>query len=135
MRRSTALVRLTATITLALGAIPAASGCDVEALCDATKQDAADSIVGAWCARFVACGHGGSEGDCVAARLSAYSVPGESGCGASCSEDTSDCKRSTCRPSRVEDCRAKSEAMACAEMVDQGGSLLRFPDFCDSCFR
>ncbi len=102
-------------------------------LCAPTSRSAAETILTAWCARYTQCDPTrGTSAKCVEDRIAIAVVPDEEGCGSSCPEDTDVCRRSSCKDERVERCRKASGEMACADQVE--GPIVRYPDFCDSCF-
>lgn len=132
------LRRLVASCALAVGAftlVPPTSGCDNLSLCNRTQLSASTSIANAWCRRFVECGHADDEAACVEDRLAAFYVPDDTGCGSSCSDDTDECKRTTCDDDKVDDCAKRSQQMACADMLGNGGTTVEFPDQCFFCMK
>lgn len=103
-------------------------------LCHPTVSAAATDITTAWCTRWTACdAKRGSVAACVADQRSRFYVDDADGCASSCADDTSTCKRSTCKSDRIEACKRAVSEMKCEEQDD--GQLLRYADFCDSCFK
>jgi hypothetical protein len=103
-------------------------------LCPPTTRSAAETILTAWCTRYTQCdATRGTTAKCVEDRIGIAAVPEEDGCVTGCTDDTDECRRSSCKDERVETCRKASVEMACADQVK--GPLVQFPDFCDSCFK
>lgn len=109
------------------------TGCDSLATCHSTTRSAGESIITAWCQRYVECDpKRGTVDDCVANRISIGQVPTADGCGQTCAEDDSTCRRSSCDDAKIDKCKTDSRAMKCDEQASN--MLVRFPLGCDSCF-
>lgn len=123
-----------AIVAAGVAASSSQAGCaDALGLCKPTSRTAGVTILSAWCERYTQCDpKRGTVQECVDERLASSYVPTDDGCGASCSDDTSDCHRSTCNEERVDECKTKSFAMTCDEQLSN--MLIHYPSFCDSCF-
>jgi hypothetical protein len=135
MRRSLhAHVASLAIVAASIALLSSSASCSGKSsLCHPTSRDAAEKILAAWCARYTQCDPSrGTSAKCVEDRIGTAAVPTDDGCVAGCTDDTDECRRSSCKDDRVEECRKASSEMACADQVKE--SLVRYPNFCDTCF-
>lgn len=133
MRFSSHVTALVTALAVFVG-VAATPACDKVSSCNPMKAGAAEAIVAAWCERYVGCDASrGTVADCRAKRLAALPAQNESGCASDCAADDGCFARSSCSSDKVNECAQKTRAMACAEQVE--GALVKYPDFCDNCFR
>lgn len=126
----------TSTALAVVGLVVLVNACKAldEDLCQPTVSSAATDITTAWCTRWIGCdAKRGSVAACVQDQRRRYYVEEADGCAGRCAEDTSACKRSTCKPDRVDACKRAVAEMKCE--VQDDGQLIRYPDFCDGCFK
>lgn len=118
----------------AAGLLSTEAGCaDALGLCKPTSRTAGVTILSAWCERYTQCDpKRGTVDECVSSELGNRRVPTDDGCASLCSDDTDECRRSSCDEEKIEECKTASFAMKCEEQVSNG--LVRYPSFCDSCF-
>lgn len=110
---------------------PQAGCADALGLCKPTARSAGVTILSAWCERYTQCDpKRGMVDDCVSSGLAQR--PNEDGCAESCSEDTRECRRSTCDEEEIDKCKTDSFAMKCEDQVSN--MFVHYPNFCDSCF-
>jgi hypothetical protein len=93
-------------------------------------------ILRAWCERWAACDPSAPTVQrCVADRRASRYIADDGDCG-NCDdiEEGFDCERSSCDRDDVAQCVTRAGEMGCTELFDPSGSLVRYPDGCDSCF-
>jgi len=126
------LISLAGAAVALVALVGADAGCD--SLCKPTSKTAGLAIVSSWCERYTQCDpKRGTTDACISTRMSSAQVPDETGCGASCSDDQSECRRSTCDQAKIDACKRDSLAMKCEDQVKN--QLVVFPPGCDACFR
>lgn len=122
-----------AFVGLLIVAVPSGAACTATD-CEPLESSAMETIIGAWCDRYIACDASrGTKPDCVAKVTASFPAPDESGCASDCKDDNGCSGRSSCKSGKVDDCATQSRAMACVDQIK--GPLYAFPSFCDSCFR
>ncbi|MBL8607479.1 MAG: hypothetical protein JNL38_09175 [Myxococcales bacterium] len=129
-------LRRAAIVTVVVAALAALASAEsaCSGLCKPTSKTAGLAILSGWCERYTQCDpKRGTTDSCISTRMSVAQVPDETGCGASCSDDESGCRRSSCDQARIDACKKDSLAMKCEDQVKN--QLVVFPPGCDSCFQ